>query len=699
MPSAKEEGRTLHRSAPKQDTLVANQMAPAVSRKGAQKEISALRAVPREMREARRWIVWEYKPDPKRLGKRKKVPVGAWRDPKLWRSHAGALAACGPKQHLGFVLGDGWAGIDVDGAWPDNEPTNDHGTMREHARAVWDACKGAYVERSPSGTGFKAFVRFAEDTPANDSQSTEKLSNVGEHVGTEVYHHCGRWFAVTGNKLPGCGSHLQNEKACEGWRQTMARMRRRVAGRVRQIEVGSAEGLADIRAVRPYSVELEDQLRDALSLLPSDDWHEWIRFGIALKAMGWSDEIEDRAFDLWHGWSERARNYAGERDCRKQWAGFEPRGDVSVSAIFARAKEAAGDASEEDEAELLAELSKPIPLRDYSMEDFMQIEAIEPPQLVQGLLAPGLTLLFGRQKSGKTYMLLQLAVALATAGQFLGVRIAKPYRVKAYLLEEAGDPALQRARFAEMGFDDAFRGSPECQPNLSLAFGDLPRIDRGGLQRLAEDLRAFDVVLIDSATALDYGKVGRNELDVFRRHYREFSVLQRAARREGKCLFVLSHTRKGSDVGKSSPDDISDSTGGKAAAIDAYWSLQEDQKRDAWRLTVRGRYKACAPLALRHDTESGGHWNCIGPWDAVQLPAAGTGPSTIREKILDVLPLFEPADTAEVVALLPGHAEKAVLAELCSLAEDGYLRRKKGAHHAGKPGRPSSLWSTAPSCI
>ena len=653
--------------------------------------------IPRTMREAPRWLVWQYVPSKRKPGKLDKVPVGKWRDPKHWRSYTDAAAACKPGQLLGFVLGDGWAGIDVDGAWAD-----DGTTLQDHAARVWKACgKSGYAERSPSGKGYKVFVHFdAGDVPAV-GQATETLP--GDHVEVAAYHTPGRWFAVTGDALADCGKDPNNPAARKGYRATFARLQGQARDRVRSID--DADGLADLGAVRPYTPEREADLRAALSLLPNDDRKQWVDFGHALKAMGWAGDHADAAFDLWREWSEHDYENFDEDDCYKRWKGFRPRGAVSVATIFFRAKEVAGDASEDtsaDEAALLAELSKPIPLRKYGLEEFMAMKKKAPPQLVPGLLAPGLTLLIGRQKSGKTYMLLQLAVALATGGEFLGVRVAKPLRVKAYLLEEAGETALQQERFDAMGYNEVFRNAPQYIPNLELEFGDMPPIDKGGMLRLTEDLAAFDVVLVDSATALDYGEVGRGEMDVFRRHYREMQVLQRAARKNGKCLLVLTHARKGSDLYKATPGDMSNSTGGTTAAVDCSWGLQEDTKRtdNVWRLTVQGRYPGTEPLAVQHDKAGGGHWRSLGRWadlaGLAPLPDAAneTAGPTLEQRIVDLLPIVEPATTEQVAAGCPGHNKQTVVVTLSRMRQKGKVQRRPGPR-MGAQGRPASLWELA----
>ena len=369
--------------------------------------------VPKQMREAKRWITWRCLRDQK-TGKLKKVPYPAkgWNSPDNWHSLDDAIAATQKRTgllHVGFVLGNGWAGLDVDGAWPEGAASTAPDEMREHGRKGWDACKGAYVERSPSGTGFKAFVHFEADRPTG--QAVRHLPG-GEHVGTECYAG-GRWFAVTGDVMPDCGRDVCNVAARRGFVDLLRELRGPAADRVRAIEDGE-DGLADIGAVRPHTAEREADLRAALSLLDANDRDTWIRYGMAIKAMRWDDD--EAAFQLWHEWSATSAEYEGEAACRESWDGLSPRGDVSVASIFAAAKHAAGDvpATASDDDTLLAELSKPLPLDDYPMERFMRLDSAAPLQLLPNLLAPGLTLLQGRQKSGKTYMLLQLAVALAT---------------------------------------------------------------------------------------------------------------------------------------------------------------------------------------------------------------------------------------------------------------------------------------------
>lgn len=303
---------------------------PQLSGRSAEEDISRrLRSVPREMREAKRWLLWAV--DEKGS---KKPARRAWQQPENWLTFDEALMQRRPGQHLGFVLGDGWAGIDVDGAWPDASADSGPDTMQPHGREVWGACKGAYVERSPSGTGFKVFIRLADDD-APECQAQQALR--GEHVGTEAYHKRGRWFAVTGKRLADCGGDLYDAAARDGWRDTYARLRPHAAEPRAAIggDDNDPGALADLDRLYPYTPEREQELREALAHVPSDGSRkEWLRIGFALQGMGWPDEYAERAFDLWHEWSQRGDKYPGEDECRERWKGLNSRSEVSVATIF-----------------------------------------------------------------------------------------------------------------------------------------------------------------------------------------------------------------------------------------------------------------------------------------------------------------------------------------------------------------------------
>jgi primase-polymerase (primpol)-like protein len=110
--------------------------------------------LPEEIRASTRWVIWRYE---ERAGHLTKVPYIATRpgvraavdDPATWCSFAVAVAAvrAGHGAGVGFVLGNGWVGVDLDDVRNARTGVID-ATSVEILRLI-----DSYTEVSPSGTG------------------------------------------------------------------------------------------------------------------------------------------------------------------------------------------------------------------------------------------------------------------------------------------------------------------------------------------------------------------------------------------------------------------------------------------------------------------------------------------------------------------------------------------------------------------
>jgi primase-polymerase (primpol)-like protein len=113
--------------------------------------------IPAALKAERRWVVWRYvwKAKENASGRWSKIlcsPDGAFaksNDPTTWTTFADALTAyqAGGFDGIGFCLGDGWAGIDLD-------------NVNSRVCAFIDQLP-CYIETSPSGNGYKAVGRSA----------------------------------------------------------------------------------------------------------------------------------------------------------------------------------------------------------------------------------------------------------------------------------------------------------------------------------------------------------------------------------------------------------------------------------------------------------------------------------------------------------------------------------------------------------
>jgi putative DNA primase/helicase len=185
-------------------------------------------SIPPAMREAARWIVWRYET---RDGKPTKVPLQAVAHmgglpnadttaKSTWSNFEAAVKCFNAAQDhaattggepqangIGFVLGDGWGGIDFD------EATRETGEASEHLEGLVQHLHGvgAYAERSPSGVGVKAVLRVdAEAVAEGLLQITGKANKTGGKFSMKLpglkeveAYFTGRYFTITGNPWGG----------------------------------------------------------------------------------------------------------------------------------------------------------------------------------------------------------------------------------------------------------------------------------------------------------------------------------------------------------------------------------------------------------------------------------------------------------------------------------------------------------------
>lgn len=164
--------------------------------------------VPQSLRDLKRWIVWtgEYQPERDKLTKSPRNPhhpAVTWsiNDTACWSTfdHAVAVVEDNPQQLLGIGLVlngiDNLVAIDLDRC------SDASGTPNAFARdiLVRAQAEGAYIERSPSGSGFRIFLWTHE----RDGDW------INRDVGIEVYRgSAARFVTVTG--------HAMEDLQCKG---------------------------------------------------------------------------------------------------------------------------------------------------------------------------------------------------------------------------------------------------------------------------------------------------------------------------------------------------------------------------------------------------------------------------------------------------------------------------------------------------
>jgi hypothetical protein len=159
--------------------------------------------IPARMKETRRFVVWKFERDDGRWTKILYNPAthrkAASTDPNSWTDFetAWGVYATGRYDGLGFVLGDGWAGVDLDDC---RKPET--GELLPWATGFVNDLD-SYTEISPSGSGVKIFL--LGKLPANKGKKADPV---------ELYDH-GRYFCLTGNPVDNHLSVNERQEALE----------------------------------------------------------------------------------------------------------------------------------------------------------------------------------------------------------------------------------------------------------------------------------------------------------------------------------------------------------------------------------------------------------------------------------------------------------------------------------------------------
>lgn len=159
--------------------------------------------IPHSLRERPQWVCWR---GVMRDGKPNKVPFATTgteassTDSTTWTSFEEVTTAYERDgfKGIGFVFSssDPFVGIDLDGC---RDPAT--GDITPWAKDIIDACD-TYAEISPSGTGVKLIGVGRSPFPTGKNQKLPQFGNRGgKNAGIEVYDH-GRYFTLTGWKLP-----------------------------------------------------------------------------------------------------------------------------------------------------------------------------------------------------------------------------------------------------------------------------------------------------------------------------------------------------------------------------------------------------------------------------------------------------------------------------------------------------------------
>lgn len=441
--------------------------------------------VPDDLRSLPAWLVWRFiqregEPRPRKVpfyadGAIRRGVQGLPKDRERLVTFDEAVVAAQSKGFDGVGMapldGFGITALDFDDCMVEG------GVHPEVERLV----AGTYSETSPSGEGVRAFFK--------GHLGNEKSG--GAPFGFEAFSTKG-FVTVTGNALDIC-EMLGAENAVVDLTDDVRALYAERFG-----EKGEATN-DPLMAYEPRLGLSEAQMLEILDVLdPGMARADWLAVGMALH-----HETEGEGFYLWHDWSVGSREkYPGEEELRKQWESLgTPDGrPVTARTLLKMGKENGAyintDLASAAEFDALADSAalpdnlrfKVVPAGEFSRGQ-------RPGWIMKGVLPKAeLVVLFGESGSGKSFVALDMAVAIASGADWRGHR-TKQGRV-VYIAAEGGGGFRNRLTAYErhhgLDLDSIPFGIIHAAPNFLL------KADAVDIAKAVVAVGKADVIMVDT---------------------------------------------------------------------------------------------------------------------------------------------------------------------------------------------------------
>lgn len=260
---------------------------------------------------------------------------------------------------------------------------------------------------------------------------------------------------------------------------------------------------------------------------------------------------------------------------------------------------------------------KPAYLRGISAAALMakQFEPVN--YVVPGLLAEGVTILASKPKLGKSWLCLDIALAIASGRAVFG-KIPVTQGDVLYAALEDSERRL-KSRLLKKGV----RQAPE---RLTLAT-EWPGLDDGCIAEMeawADAVERPSLVIVD-VLKMVRGVTRQNE-SIYDSDYRALTGLATFARRRGISVLIVHHTRK---MDADDPLETLSGTNGLSGAADTIMVLKRELGTGHCLLYVRGRDVEESEKAVRFEPDTA-TWELLGAAEEI-------GRTNERQAILDVL--------------------------------------------------------------
>lgn len=211
---------------------------------------------------------------------------------------------------------------------------------------------------------------------------------------------------------------------------------------------------------------------------------------------------------------------------------------------------------------------------------------------VPGLLAEGYSILAGRPKRGKSWLALNVAVAIASGGKVLGSIDVEQGEVLYLGLEDTSRRLQSRLR--------SILGDEPWPSGLHFAVA-WPRLGEGAEAQLMTWLRQHPdtrMVVVDTVPKIEPKSSGRGSL--YNEDYAISAALKGIADKAHTNVLGISHTRK---AGSADVFDTVSGTLGRTGGADTTIILEREPSRRDGKLSVTGRDVDEQQLDIRWDAD------------------------------------------------------------------------------------------------
>ena len=232
----------------------------------------------------------------------------------------------------------------------------------------------------------------------------------------------------------------------------------------------------------------------------------------------------------------------------------------------------------------------PEPVAGFSAAE-LQGQHFEPIKWVIGDLLPeGASILGGKPKVGKSWLVLGLASAVASDEDYAFGEMTVSRGEVLYLALEDGKRRLQRRLKKLLG--DSKRWSKRLT-----FFTEWPRVDNGGIEQIEkwiDEHPKTQLVVIDTLKHIEAAELSKGQ-GGYRADYQSITPLQHLAQQRGIAILIVTHLRK---LGSDDPIDTLQGTLGLSGGIDNFYVFTRPKGSVKGTLYYRGRDVDEGELAL-----------------------------------------------------------------------------------------------------